>query len=189
MTNFFEKVKVSDDIRLMLMRMRILKPEYTPVTGYLTVIKNQGKQNEQIVIKNKKNLLSRGGRDYFHAQTYTNTAAGGVGTNFVAVSNEGTNPVFTDTTLVGEITTDGLARALVTTIVHAASSDTTTLTEIFTATGIVNNIHKSALFNQLAIGGTMSHTAPFATDTSKDVDLIIGDTLTIIWIAVLGADP
>ena len=56
------------------------------IHGYVTITKNAGKDNEEIIVKNKHNLLTNAGRDYFHAQCYTNTSAGGVGCNFVALS-------------------------------------------------------------------------------------------------------
>ena len=43
------------------------------VKGYVTIIKNEGKKDEQIVCKNKPNLLTDDGRDYAIAQFYTNT--------------------------------------------------------------------------------------------------------------------
>ena len=58
------------------------------VKGYVTIIKNEGKEDEQVLCRNKPNLLTNGGRDYAIAQFYTNTSAGGVGCNFIALTSD-----------------------------------------------------------------------------------------------------
>ena len=83
------------------------------IHGYVTIIKNEGKLNEEVIVKNKHNLLTNTGKDYFHDQCYTNTAAGGVGCRFVGLSQDSTSPVVADTDLSagsGEISTGGLNR-------------------------------------------------------------------------------
>ena len=44
------------------------------VKGYVTIIKNEGKKDEQVLCRNKPNLLTNNGRDYAIAQFYTNTS-------------------------------------------------------------------------------------------------------------------
>lgn len=182
MRNFFESTKINDNIKSVLRQMRILQEKNTPITGFLTVIKNKGRKDEQIIQKDVKNLLTTSGRDFFHAQVYTNTGTGTVGANFIALSDDAVNPVVGDTTLVGEITTNGLERISATTKIHVAGTNVTTLEEIFTATAIFNGLHKSGLFNQLSIGGQMTHAREF----SADVNLQVSDTVTITWILTLG---
>ena len=58
------------------------------VKGFVTVIKNEGKKDEQVLCRNKPNLLTNNGRDYAIAQFYTNTSAGGVGMNFIALTSD-----------------------------------------------------------------------------------------------------
>lgn len=156
--------------------------ENTQNTGYVTVIKNKGKWNEQVIQKDKKNLLTTSGRDFFHAQDYTNTSAGTKGSNAMAISAEATDPVAGDTTLVGEITTGGLTRVQATTITHTVSTNVTTLAVTYTATAIHTALHKAGLFNQNTIGGQMTHASEF----TADVTLQIGDTLTVTWTLTLG---
>lgn len=96
---------------------------------------------------------------------------------FIAVSSDATAPAQTDTTLAGEVTTNGLQRASAT-YSHAscnASACNFTLTKAFTASGTVSNIQKAGVFT-LSAGGSLvyENTFPVVTVNSPD-------TLTITW--------
>ena len=151
------------------------------IKGFVTIIKNEGKKDEQIICKNKPNLLTNGGRDYAIAQFYTNTSAGGVGMNFIALTSDSTGADATDTTLPSEITTNGLERLLATTISHSTGTNSTTLNKIFTASGTHTAVQMSGTFNQLAVGGTIGHEAIFTP-----VTLASSDTLSVTWTLTLG---
>jgi hypothetical protein len=127
--------------------------------------------------KNVRNLLTNAGKDYLHAQYWTNLVAGGVGVNFIALSESTLTPAVTDTTLGGEITTNGLARDDATTRSHSAGANTTTLSITFTATGSFTDVKASALFNAAA-AGTMGHIANFSTGSGT---LASGDQLAVTW--------
>jgi len=176
-----EYVSCEDKLKITLHQSRKLK-DNIKVSGFVTVIKNKGRPNEQIIQIKTGNLLTTSGRDFFHAQVYTNVAPGTKGGNAIALSDEATNPIASDTTLVGEITTGGLTRVQASTISHTVGTNLTTLEEIFTATAIFTAIHKAALFNQDTIGGQMTHAREFVAD----VNLQIGDTVTITWLTTLG---
>ena len=151
------------------------------VKGFVTVIKNEGKKDEQVVCRNKPNLLTDTGRDYAIAQFYTNTSAGGVGCNFIALTVN-TAAASTDSTLLtGEITTNGLERAAATTNSHIGGTNSTTLAKTFVASGTHTAVQKSATFNQLAVGGTIAHEAVFTP-----VTLASSDTLAVTWTLTLG---
>ena len=151
------------------------------IKGFVTIIKNEGRKDEQILCKNKPNLLTNNGRDYAIAQFYTNTSAGGVGMNFIALTTDATGADATDTTLPSEITTNGLERALATTITHSADTNSTTLNKVFTASGTHTAVQMSGTFNQLAVGGTIAHEAVFTP-----VTLASSDTLSVTWTLTLG---
>ena len=151
------------------------------IKGFVTIIKNEGKKDEQIICKNKPNLLTNGGRDYAIAQFYTNTSAGGVGMNFIALTSDSTGADAGDTTLPSEITTNGLERALATTITHSTGTNSTTLAKTFTASGTHTAVQMSGTFNQLAVGGTIGHEAVFTS-----VTLASSDTLAVTWTLTLG---
>ena len=151
------------------------------VKGYVTIIKNEGKEDEQVLCRNKPNLLTNNGRDYAIAQFYTNTSAGGVGMNFIALTVNTAAASASSTSLTGEITTNGLERALATTISHSSGTNSTTLAKTFTASGTHTAVQKSGTFNQLAVGGTIAHEAVFTS-----VTLASSDTLAVTWTLTLG---
>jgi len=181
MSEFLEIVKSNDDVKAVLEKVQNLN-ENSPVHGYVTITKNKGRKDEIIVQEDIKNLLTTGGRDFFHAQDYTNTSAGTKGGNAIALSLDAANPAAGDTTLVGEITADGLTRAQASTISHTIGTNVTTLENTFTATAAFVDLHKSGLFNQNTIGGQMTHASEF----TSDVTLAIGDTITVTWTLTLG---
>ena len=144
MTSFVEHTPTIDGSQVKAGKHTGLK-EDSWINGYVTVIKNVGKPDEQILCKDQHNLLTTDGRDFFHAQVYTNTSAGTRGANFIALTTDSSGADAGDTTLPSEITTGGLARAVATTITHTNDTNTTTLVKTFTAsdkssTSGLNNI-------------------------------------------------
>lgn len=125
----------------------------------------------------QKNLLTDAGKDWMHAQVYTNTAAGTRGAGYIASTESTITPAVGNTTLTGEITTNGLARADAGTKTHTAASNSTLIEHTFTATGAFTSVLASALFNASS-AGTMPHIANFATGSGT---LASNDTLKISW--------
>ena len=123
------------------------------------------------------NLLTDAGKDWMHAQVYTNTAAGTRGAGFIASTETSITPAVGNTTLSGEISTNGLARADAGTKTHTAASNSTLIEHTFTATGAFTSVLASALFNASS-AGTMPHIANFATGSGT---LATNDTLKISW--------
>lgn len=126
------------------------------------------------------NLLTLDGRDLFHAQCYTNIAAGTIGGNYIAVTVDTGAPAASDTALTGEITTGGLARAQATTRTHTNDTNSTTLAITFTASATHTAVQKSGLFNATS-GVTLTHEATFTP-----VNLVSSDSLTVTWTLNMG---
>ena len=175
-----EHISQNDGAIIKATRKSMMK-DNSIIKGFVTIIKNEGKEDEQVLCRNKPNLLTNNGRDYAIAQFYTNTSAGGVGMNFIALTSDSTGADATDTTLPSEITTNGLERALATTISHSTDTNSTTLNKIFTASGTHTAVQMSGTFNQLAVGGTIAHEAVFTP-----VTLASSDTLSVTWTLTLG---
>ena len=151
------------------------------IHGFMSVyLKRAGTDNWIPITENKHNLLTNGGRDFIHAQAYTNTSAGTEGSRYIAVTANSGAPAAGDTTLTAEIATTGLERAAATTNTHSAGTNTTTLGITFTASGAHSNVQKSALFNQSS-GGTMTH-----ENTFTPVSLSSADSLQVTWTLTLG---
>lgn len=149
--------------------------------GYLNVVVTKyrnGKVIKKRCAEWKKNLLTDAGKDAFHALLYTNTSGGTRGYGCIASTESVITPAVGNTTLTGEITTNGLTRADATTKTHTAASNSTLIEHTFTASGAFTSVLASALFNAQPTGGTMAHIANFATGSGT---LASGDTLKISW--------
>jgi len=144
------------------------------------IIKADGRRIE--LARLVPNLLTNNGRDLFHAQCYTNTSAGTRGSGFVAVTESTITPAAGDTSLTGEIATNGLSRADATTKTHSAGTNATTIEHTFTASGSFTSVLASALFNASS-GVTMTHIANFTTGSGT---LATNDTLKVTWTLNLG---
>lgn len=150
--------------------------------GYLTaVVHKQGQAPKQLALFNH-NLLCNAGRDAFHNLVYVNAAAGTRGYGYIASTESTITPAVGDTTLTGEISTNGLARADATTKTHTPGSNSTLLEHTFTASGSFTDVKASATF-VASSAGTMGHIANFSTGSGT---LIANDTLKISWTLNLG---
>jgi len=180
MTSCIEHTSSIDGARIKTSKQKALK-DNSMVKGFVTIIKNEGRADEQILCKDKPNLLTDMGRDYFIAQCYVNTSAGGVGCNFIALTSDTTGANADDELLPSEITTNGLERLAADSIVHAGDSNSTVMVKTFTASGTHTAVQMSGTFNQLAVGGTIGHEAVFTP-----VTLASSDTLAVTWTLTLG---
>lgn len=152
------------------------------IKGWVTVIKNAGRPDEQVLCENKPNLLTNAGRDWMIAQVYTNTSAGTRGSGYIALTANSTSPAASDTSLASEITTGGLARADATTKSHTGGTNSTTIQHTFTASATHTNVQKSGLFNNTKDNSdTMSHENTFTAVTLQS-----SDTLQVTWTTTLG---
>ena len=125
------------------------------------------------------NIILDGGRDYLHQQCYATGGLGTNGLNYIALSNDAAAPAATDTTLTGELTSNGLNRQQGT-VSHTVGTNQTTVQKVFTFTGGTQAVQKSALFN-LSSSGIMAHEVQFTQRT-----LNTNDTLTVTYSISIG---
>jgi hypothetical protein len=130
------------------------------------------------------NQITNSGRDQLHLQGYSSVAAGGTaptstGTNFIGLTNAAITPAAGDTTLSGEISTNGLARAQGT-YAHTTGTNTTTITNTFTCATAPQAAQAAALFNASS-AGVMNHELTFTQRS-----LQIGDQLVVTYTITLG---
>ena len=179
MTSCVEHVTNIDGSQVKLGKQKELK-EDSLSNGYVTIIKNVGKPDEQILCKDQHNLLTTDGRDFFHAQVYTNTSAGTQGANYIALTTDSTGAAAGDTTLPDEIDSGGLERAIATSITHTDDTNVTTLVKTFTASATHTAVQMSGTFNAASVG-ILAHEAVFTA-----VTLVSSDTLQVTWTLTLG---
>jgi hypothetical protein len=143
--------------------------------GYVTV--SVTRDGQEIYKHEDHNLITNAGKDFISAQLGSTSAATN-GANYIALSSNTAAPAVTDTTLTGEITTDGLERAQGT-YAHETGTSTFTVTRTFTASDAHADVQKAGLFTA-ASSGTM-----MAENTFTAVSLASGDQLTITWTITL----
>ena len=164
-------------------RQRECKDEISPkgIHGYITVqVYRHLEDKWEVIDQYHPNLLTTDGRDFYHQQVLINTSAGTRGSNVIAVSTDATAPAAGDTTLTGEISTNGLARITATTINHPDNTNSSTIEHEWTASGTHTNVQKCALFNNTS-GGTMTHEGTFTA-----ASLISGDKLKVTYVINIG---
>lgn len=94
---------------------------------------------------------------------------------YIALTTNTGAPALGDTTLTGEISSGGLARAQGA-YSHTNGTSTYKISFTFSSTATHTAVHKAGLFNASSSG-----TMVFETVLSSDVSLVNGDTLTIEW--------
>lgn len=181
--DLFESTLISDGVRATIMTMRNSIEHHT-IHGWVTVIKNKGRPDEEVLCKDVHNLLVDNGRDEIHQISYTeasNTAGGGF--KYIAVSTNATSPSTQDATMAGEVSSSGLARAADSTPTHSVGTNQSVLDNLFTATGSVTGVQKSGLFDRTGSQGTgiLSHEGTFTS-----ANLVNTDTLDVTWTITLG---
>lgn len=129
------------------------------------------------------NIVTDAGRVRIHTYIYgegTQRTGLGGGFNYIALSNDATAPAAGDTTLTGELTSNGLQRALATVTLPTGAGTQTVLQKVFTYTGVsAQGVQKTALFDDAATG-VMAHEIQFAQRT-----LFTNDTLTVTFTITL----
>jgi hypothetical protein len=116
------------------------------------------------------NLRTNAGINWQEGQMAGTTAAV---CTYIALSNTAITPAATDTSLSGEITANGLSRALGT-VTHTSNATSYTLANTFTATG--TQAAQAAAILNASSSGTMCF-----ENTFTQASLVSGDTLTVTW--------
>jgi hypothetical protein len=122
------------------------------------------------------NLLTNAGKDLI-SKAVSDTAAQPAACNYIALTNTAITPAAGDTTLSGEITTNGLARAQAA-FAHTNGTSTYTLTKTFTASATQAS-QAAGVFNASSAGSMCFE------NTYTQVTLNNTDTLTVTWTITL----
>ncbi len=170
----------SDSVKTELQKMRTVG-QHSRAKAYITVIKNEGRPDEQILAKCVANQLQDDGADSMHNALWENQgAATQTGFTHMGVSDDGGGlPTDATTTLVAEITTGGLTRTDADTTTHAVGTKTTLVEHTFTATATHTNVQKGALFD-LNAAGVMGIIYLFTSATLVNTDTLkVSVTVTL----------
>lgn len=154
--------------------------------AYVSVVLHKHKENKDIQLALwEHNVATTVGIDQLHINGYTSTSRSGRGFNAIALTEDTTQTINSaQTALTGELTTNGFARIEATTRTHSAGTNTTTLSKVFTATGPMTDIVRTALFDATSapVSGVMGHIVAFATGSGT---IATNDTLTVTWTITL----
>ena len=149
--------------------------------AYITVIKNEGKWNEEILAKSVPNQLQDDGADDMHIALWENQgAATQLGFTHMAVTDDaGGLPADSATTLTAEITTGGLIRIDADTTTHTTGQKTTLVEHTYTATATHTAVQKGALFDANT-AGTMGIVYLFTSTNLVNTDTLkVSVTVTL----------
>ena len=190
-----DSINTHEKVGTLTTRKTVAADRFYPV-GQVTIIKNVGKDNEEVIVDHKPNLLTTEGKAWVHDQLYQlcsgqTGAAGYIGLSNVASSGTPSyNPNAADTraTWIGtgnsdanELNANGLARVACNASNNSynAGASKSTIQYTFTCTtSSVSGIRCSALLNNSRASGTekLVHVASFTA-----VDLQVNDTLQVTW--------
>lgn len=157
--------------------------EHQVIHGFVTIVKNLGREDEEVLCKDKHNLLTTAGRDAMHDALYVDVTASQKGFNNIALSTNAGGADASHTAVAGEITSGGLERTLASTKSHIATQNTSTVAHTFTATAIHTAVQLAGLFDVATapVSGKLGH-----ENTFTPASLQIADTLTVTWTLTLG---
>jgi len=175
-----QSMMCSEEVKSELQKYRNISQNHK-AKAYITVIKNEGRPDEQILCKCEPNQLQNDGRDDMHIALWENQgAATQLGFTHMAVTTDSSGlPADTVTTLVGEITTGGLIRIDSDTTTHTVGAATTLVEHTYTATATHTAVQKGALFDANTTG-TMGIIYLFTSATLVNTDTLkISVTVTL----------
>ena len=179
-----DSINTHEKVGTLTTRKTVAADRFYPV-GQVTIIKNVGKDNEEVIVDHKPNLLTTEGKAWVHDQLYQLCSGQTGAAAYIALSNDGSHtPAAGDTRATFEAieeTTNGLERVACNSSNNSynAGASKSTIQYTFTCTsGAVAGIRLSALFNNTKVSGTskLVHEASFTA-----VDLQVNDTLQVTW--------
>ena len=171
---------VSETVKTEIAKLRNANQNHK-AKAYITVIKNEGRPDEEILAKCVPNQLQDDGADDMHNALWENQgAATQLGFTHMAVTVDATGlPTDAATTLAGEITTGGLIRVDSDTTTHTVGAKTTLVEHTYTATATHTAVQKGALFDANT-AGTMGIVYLFTSTNLVNTDTLkVSVTVTL----------
>jgi hypothetical protein len=142
--------------------------------GYVVVTVTR--DGQEIYRNEQHNMITNAGKDFIAQQIGSNASANGA--NYIGVTTTAVTPAAGHTTLAGEITNGGLARAQGN-FTHTAGQNSFAVAKTFTATQSFSSVQAGGLFTANT-GGIM-----MAENNFTAVNLANNDKLTITWTVTL----
>ena len=177
-----EGVTFTEKLGSMIGKRRFAQEEVSGPHTVVTVIKNRGREDEQLIAKDVDNVLGNAFRVLMINAFYDNTSPTTVNSaRFMALSaSDRMTTIDATNAFAGEIETGGLQRAAATVDYAEGTANTFTVEHTFMASAAHANVQKVALFNA-ASAGTKAHEVGFTP-----VSVANADTLTVEFTGTLG---
>lgn len=149
----------------------------TDIHTYWTVVVTKLDGSQQVLADKVHNVFPSGCIDKIHKMAFTDTSASELAFNYIALTADTTQTInAAQTTLTGEISTNGLGRTQAPTRTHSAGTNTTLIEHTFTLSGSQSDITRAALFNASS-GGTMGPFAAFSNGATGA--MVSGETVKV----------
>jgi len=179
-----ENYDLNESINSVIEQTRPMKEGFV-ISGYVSVVKNIGRDDEQILSHNAPNVLTQDGRDAFHDAMYENQGAITQDSfSHIALSVDTNGSSTTSSSIDGEIVGNGLTRTDdggdESTTSHTVTQNTTTVAHTFTATGVHTAVQLCGILDNSS-GGVLGH-----ENTFVPANLEVNDTLTVTWTITAG---
>ena len=164
--------------------MTLLKPsEHPELAGqdythtYWTVEVTRLDGRKEILADNVHNVFPNGCIDKIHKMAFIDTSATELAFNFIALTADTTQTInASQTSLTGEISTNGLSRVQAGTRTHSNGTNTSLIEHTFTLSGSQSDITRAALFNASS-SGTMGPFAAFSNGATGA--MVSGETVKV----------
>lgn len=163
--------------------MKLKPSEHPELAGqdqihtYWTVIVTKLDGTQKVVADFDHNVFPSGCVDKIHKMAFTDIVASELGFNYIALTADTTQTInAAQTTLTGEISTNGLSRFQAPTRTHTVGTNTTLIEYTFTLTGSQTDITRAALFNASSTG-TMGPFAAFSNGATGA--MVSGETVKV----------
>ena len=162
-------------------KLKRSKHEKNPVAhSYFSAVVTKLNGDQKLVADLEHNVFPTGCVDSLHNMGFINTSNTGTrGFGAIALTADtGQSINSAQTSLTGEITTNGLARVEAGTKTHVAGTNTSLVEHTFTLSGTQSDVTRAALFNATSapVSGTMG---PFAAFSSATGQMVANETLKV----------
>lgn len=149
----------------------------TDIHTYWTVIHTKLDGTQRVLADKVHNVFPSACIDKIHKMSFIDTSATEVGFNYIALTADTTQTInAAQTSLTGEISTNGLSRVLATTRTHTNGTNTSLIEHTFTLSGTQSDITRAALFNASS-SGTMGPFAAFSNGATGSMSS--GETVKV----------
>ena len=153
------------------------EPGQNDIHTYWSIVHTKLDGTQRILADNVHNVFPAGCIDKIHKMAFIDTSATELAFNYIALTADTTQTInASQTSLTGEISTNGLSRVQATTRTHTNGTNTSLIEHTFTLSGSQSDITRAALFNASS-SGTMGPFVAFSNGSTGS--MVSGETVKV----------